>query len=35
MVTRGKSGGEGIVRELGITMYTLLDLRWITYKDLL
>ena len=27
--------GEGIVRELGIKMYTLLYLKWITNKDLL
>ena len=27
--------GEGIVRELGINMYTLLFLKWITNKDLL
>ena len=26
---------EGIVRELGIDMYTLLYLKWITNKDLL
>ena len=28
-------GGEGIVRKLGINMYTLLYLKWITNKDLL
>ena len=28
-------GREGIVREFGIDMYTLLDLKWITNKDLL
>ena len=27
--------GEGIVRELGIDIYTLLYLKWITNKDLL
>ena len=27
--------GEGIVRELGMVMYTLLYLKWITNKDLL
>ena len=27
--------GEGIVREFGIDMYTLLYLKWITNKDLL
>ena len=31
---RGRMG-EGIVREFGIDMYTLLYLRWITSKDLL
>ena len=34
----GLPGGrmeEGIVRELGIDMYTLLYLKWITNKDLL
>ena len=35
MVTRGEGRGEGIVRELGIDMYTLLYLKWITNKDLL
>ena len=34
MVTRGE-WGEGILRELGIDMYTLLYLKWITNKDLL
>ena len=29
----GKGGGEGIVREFGIDMYTLLYLGWITKKD--
>ena len=36
--TRGCQGGrvgEGIVREFGIDMYTLLYLKWITNKDLL
>ena len=27
--------GKGIVRELGMDMYTLLYLKWITNKDLL
>ena len=31
----GGGGGEGIVREIGIDMYTLLHLKWITNKDLL
>ena len=32
----GQEGwGEGIVREFGIDMYTLLYLKWITSKDLL
>ena len=29
MVSRGKAWGEGIVREFGIDMYTLLYLKWI------
>ena len=28
MVTRGEGWGEGIVREFGIYMYTLLHLKW-------
>ena len=36
VVTRGEGWEEGgTVRELGIDMYTLLYLRWITNKDLL
>ena len=35
MATREKGRGEGIVREFGIDMYTLLYLKWITNKDLL
>ena len=38
MVTGVGGGGawqEGIVREFGINMYTLLYLKWITNKDLL
>ena len=35
MVTRGEEWREGIVREFGIDMYTLLYLKWITNKDLL
>ena len=31
----GEGWGEGIVREFGINMYTLLYLKWITNKDLL
>ena len=31
----GYGSGEGIVREFGMDMYTLLDLKWITNKDLL
>ena len=33
---RGRGGGgEGMVREFGLDLYTLLNLRWITNKDLL
>ena len=35
MVPRGEEWGEGIVREFGIDMYTLLYLKWITNKNLL
>ena len=35
MVASGEGHGEGIVREFGIDMYTLLYLKWITNKDLL
>ena len=35
MVTRGEGGTEGIVREFGIDMYTLLYFKRITNKDLL
>ena len=35
MVTRGEGWGEGIVREFGIDMYTLLYLKRITNKYLL
>ena len=31
----GEGWGEGIVREFGTDMYTLLYLKWITNKDLL
>ena len=34
MATRGDGWGEGIVREFGIDMYTLLYLKWITKQDL-
>ena len=32
---QGRRVGEGIVREFGIDMYSLLYLKWITSKDLL
>ena len=35
MVVRGKNGEEGIVRELGMDMHTLLYFEWIINKDLL
>ena len=35
MVASEEGRGEGIVREFGIDMYTLLYLKWITNKDLL
>ena len=35
MVTREEGWGEGIVRELGMDMHTLLYLKWITNKVLL
>ena len=35
MVTRIEGWKEGIVREFGIDMYTLLYLNWTTNKDLL
>ena len=35
IVTREEGWGEGIVREFGIDMYTLMYLKWITNKDLL
>jgi len=31
----GERIGEGIVREFGMDMYTLLYLKWITHKDIL
>ena len=34
MVPRGEGWGEGIVREFGMDMYTLLYLKWITNKNL-
>ena len=34
-VARGKGGGERIVQEFGMDMYTLLYFKWITNKDLL
>ena len=35
MVAGGERWREGIVREYGTDMYTLLYLKWITNKDLL
>ena len=35
MAAKEEEWGEGIVREFGIDMYTLLYLKWITNKDLL
>ena len=35
VVSGGRDGGEGIVREFGVDMDTLLCLKWITNKDLL
>ena len=35
MVASGEGRREGIVREFGLDMYTLLYLKWITNKDLL
>ena len=35
MVARGEGRREGIVREFGMDMYTLLYLKWITNEDLL
>ena len=35
MVARMEGWGEGIVREFGIDVYTLLCLKWITNNDLL
>ena len=35
MATGGEGWGEGIVREFGIDMYTLLYLKLITTEDLL
>ena len=35
MVFRGEGWGEGIVRELGMDMHTLLNSKWITSKFLL
>ena len=35
MVIRGDGWGEGIVREFGMDMHTLLYLKWIINKDLL
>ena len=33
LVARGKNGGKGMVRDLGMDMYTLLCLKWIINKD--
>ena len=35
MVAGGERWGDGIVREFGMNMYTLLYLKWLTNKDLL
>ena len=35
IVTREEGWGDGIVREFGIDMYTLLHLKWISNKVLL
>ena len=35
VVASGDGWREGIVRELGVDMHTLLYLKWITNKDLL
>ena len=35
MVTRGEGWEGGIVRKLGIDMYTPLNLKWVSNKDLL
>ena len=35
MATKGEKWEEGIVREFGMDMYTLLYLKWITNKDLI
>ena len=35
MASRGEEWEEGVVREFGIDLYTVLYLRWITNKDLL
>ena len=32
---QGEGWGEGIVREFGMDMYTLLYLKWVTFRDLL
>ena len=32
-VTSGEGWGEGVVREVGMEMYALLYLKWITNKD--
>ena len=35
MVTRGEGGGQGIVKEFGIDINTLLYAKWVTNKNLL
>ena len=35
MAIKGEKWEEGIVREFGMDMYTLLYLKWITNKDLI
>ena len=35
LIESREKGGEGIVKEFGIRMYTLLYLKWVTKRDLL
>ena len=35
MVARREGQGEGIVKEFGMDLYTLLYLKWVTNKDIL
>ena len=34
MVAEGKFGGDGIVKEFGMDIYSLLYLKWVTNKEL-